>query len=64
MGSDHLLEPATATAPGRGSYLTAVIVVALVLGVAAGWVSHEFFPQSSARFADAISLLPTVAQKS
>jgi len=32
MGSDHVPEPATA--PGRGNNLTAVIVVALVLGVA------------------------------
>jgi len=44
----------------RRSNLTTVIVVALVLGIAAGWVSHEFFPQSSEGFADSISLLPTV----
>jgi Na+/H+-dicarboxylate symporter len=52
-----MTEPVTASS--RGNNLTAVIVVALFLGIAAGWVSHEFFPQSSAGFADAISLLPT-----
>jgi Na+/H+-dicarboxylate symporter len=53
MTSDH-------TAPAsRGNRLTSVIVVALLLGIAAGYVSHEFFPQSSARFAAGAALLPT-----
>src|SRR5512147_1207617 len=52
-----MAEPATA--PRRGNRLTTSIVVALILGIAAGWVSHEFFAESSAGFADAISLLPT-----
>ena len=52
-----MAEPATA--PRYGNRLTTSIVVALFLGIAAGWASHEFFPQSSEGFADAISLLPT-----
>src|SRR3954469_6162283 len=53
MTSDH-------TAPAsRGNRLTSVIVVALLLGIAAGYVSHEFFPQSTARFAAGAALLPT-----
>src|SRR5262249_2248291 len=43
----------------RGTRLTTVIVVALFLGIAAGYVSHEFFPQSSTRFAEIAALLPT-----
>ncbi|MEO8463705.1 MAG: dicarboxylate/amino acid:cation symporter [Gammaproteobacteria bacterium] len=52
-----MAEPATASR--QGNRLTTAIVVALVLGIAAGWVSHEYFPQSSTHFADSISLLPT-----
>ena len=52
-----MAEPATASR--RGNRLTTSIVVALFLGIAAGWVSHEFFAPSSAGFADSISLLPT-----
>src|SRR5215813_9413702 len=47
------------TAPRRGTRLTTVIVIALFLGIAAGWVSHEYFAESSARFADTMALLPT-----
>jgi Na+/H+-dicarboxylate symporter len=39
--------------------LTQLIVLGLVLGVAAGFVAHSEFPDASARFADATSLLPT-----
>ena len=42
----------------RGNRLTTVIVIALLLGIAAGYVAHEFFPQSSAGFADGAALLP------
>ena len=52
-----MTEPSTA--PRRGNRLTTSIVVALFLGVAAGWVSNAFYPESSVGFADAISLLPT-----
>ena len=47
------------TAPRRGTRLTTVIVIALFLGIAAGWVSHEYFPASSARFAEVMALMPT-----
>jgi Na+/H+-dicarboxylate symporter len=43
----------------RGNRLTTVILVALVVGIAAGYVAHEFFPQSSADFAETAALLPT-----
>src|SRR5437762_8615017 len=56
-GFNPMAEPATASR--RGNRLTTAIVIALFLGIAAGWVSHEYFPLSSAGFADAISLLPT-----
>jgi Na+/H+-dicarboxylate symporter len=36
-----------------------VIIVALLLGIAAGYVAHEFFPESSPRFAETVALLPT-----
>ncbi len=39
--------------------LTTYILVGLVLGIVAGYVSFTFFPQGSARFADIVSLLPT-----
>ena len=48
-----------ATASRQGNRLTTAIVVALFLGIAAGWVSHEYFPLSSASFADTIALMPT-----
>jgi Na+/H+-dicarboxylate symporter len=57
MSSAHKAEPATSSSPGNR--LTRVILVALILGIAAGYVAHDFFPESSARFADAIALLPT-----
>src|SRR5215813_1078967 len=47
------------TAPRRGTRLTTVIVIALFLGIAAGWVSHQYFPESSGGFADVMALLPT-----
>ncbi len=40
-------------------HLTLLIVVALLLGIACGWVANVYFPQDSAGFADAVSLLPT-----
>ncbi|HEY1284148.1 MAG TPA: dicarboxylate/amino acid:cation symporter [Steroidobacteraceae bacterium] len=46
-------------APRRGNRLTTVIVIALFLGIAAGYISHEYFPQSSTRFAELMGLLPT-----
>jgi Na+/H+-dicarboxylate symporter len=57
MSIEHPAEPVAAST--RGNRLTRVIVVALVLGIGAGYVAHEFFPQSSAGFADRIALLPT-----
>jgi Na+/H+-dicarboxylate symporter len=36
-----------------------VILVALILGIVAGYIAHEFFPQSSPRFAATVALLPT-----
>ena len=57
MSSEHSTEPVTASK--RGNRLTSVILVALVLGIGAGYVAHEFFPQSSARFAEGAALLPT-----
>ena len=53
----HMAEPVTV--PRRGTRLTTVIVIALFLGIAAGYVSHQFFPQSSARFAEIMALMPT-----
>jgi Na+/H+-dicarboxylate symporter len=47
------------SASKRGNRLTTSIVVALLLGIVAGWVSHEYFAESSERFAESISLLPT-----
>jgi len=57
MSSANTTEPAAASS--RGTRLTRVILVALILGIGAGYVAHDFFPQSSARFADTIALLPT-----
>src|SRR5262252_4800874 len=51
--------PKPATASSRGSRLTTVILVALILGIAAGYVAHEFFAESSPRFAETVALLPT-----
>src|SRR5262245_48205434 len=47
------------TVSRRGSRLTTVIVIALFLGIAAGWVSHEYFPDSSTRFSELMALMPT-----
>jgi Na+/H+-dicarboxylate symporter len=55
--SKHAAAPVTVSK--RRSRLTTVIIVALLLGIAAGYVAHEFFPQSSARFAETAALLPT-----
>jgi Na+/H+-dicarboxylate symporter len=41
------------------SRLTHFILVGLVLGIVAGYVSFTFFPEGSARFASIASLLPT-----
>jgi Na+/H+-dicarboxylate symporter len=56
-GLSYMAEPVTA--PRRGSRLTTVIVIALFLGIAAGWISHEYLPQSSARFSEVMALMPT-----
>src|SRR6185295_19509521 len=56
MSTANIVEPA---ASSRGNRLTSVILVALILGIGAGYVAHDFFPQSSTRFADTIALLPT-----
>jgi Na+/H+-dicarboxylate symporter len=40
--------------------LTRWIIVGLVLGIAAGYVSYAYFPESSAGFAEGVSLLPTI----
>ena len=52
-----MAEPVTASR--RGNRLTTVIVIALLLGTATGYVSHAYFPQSSPGFAETLSLLPT-----
>jgi Na+/H+-dicarboxylate symporter len=43
----------------RSNRLTVFIVVGLVLGIVSGYISHAYFSESSARFAEVISLLPT-----
>src|SRR5262245_22612406 len=43
----------------RSRRLTTFIVIGLVLGVSSGYLSHTFFADSSARFADIVGLLPT-----
>jgi Na+/H+-dicarboxylate symporter len=40
------------------SRLTLFIVIALVLGIASGYVANVYFPEGSARFADIAALLP------
>ena len=40
--------------------LTRWIIVGLVLGIASGYASFAYFPESSTRFAEVVSLLPTV----
>ena len=57
MSTANIVEPAAASS--RGNRLTSMILVALILGIGAGYVAHDFFPQSSTRFADTIALLPT-----
>src|SRR6185295_7690896 len=52
-----MAEPATASK--AGSRLTTVIVIALLLGTAVGYVSHEYFPESSPGLAETLALLPT-----
>ena len=42
----------------RSSRLTTFIVIGLVLGIIAGYVSHASFPESSTRFAEITQLLP------
>jgi Na+/H+-dicarboxylate symporter len=43
----------------RSNRLTIFILVALVLGIACGYVANTQFHESSARFAEIVSLLPT-----
>ena len=43
----------------RSPKLTTFIVLALLLGIASGYAANAFFPESSARFAEITSLLPT-----
>jgi Na+/H+-dicarboxylate symporter len=40
--------------------LTRWIIVGLVLGIVAGYIAYAFFPESSAGFAEVVSLLPTI----
>ena len=40
--------------------LTRWIIVGLVLGIVGGYVAYAYFPESSARFAGVVSLLPTI----
>src|SRR5688572_23245468 len=40
--------------------LTRWIIVGLVLGIAAGYIAYAYFPESSADFAQGVSLLPTI----
>jgi Na+/H+-dicarboxylate symporter len=40
--------------------LTTWIIVGLVLGVAAGYIAYAYYPESSAGFAQGVSLLPTI----
>jgi Na+/H+-dicarboxylate symporter len=40
--------------------LTSYIILGLVLGIASGYISYAYFPESSARFAETSSLLPTI----
>jgi Na+/H+-dicarboxylate symporter len=40
--------------------LTRWIVIGLVLGIVAGWVTHRFFPEDGAGVADAANLLPVI----
>ncbi len=47
------------TSKRAGSRLTTVILIALLLGTAVGYVSHEYFTDASARLADTLALLPT-----
>jgi Na+/H+-dicarboxylate symporter len=42
----------------RKSHLTTFIVIGLVVGIAAGYVSHTAYAESSARFAELTALLP------
>jgi len=42
----------------RSNRLTTYIIVGMVLGIATGYLCHQFFAQSSPGFADAASLLP------
>jgi Na+/H+-dicarboxylate symporter len=42
----------------RKSRLTSYIVIGLVVGIFAGYVSHSAYPQDSARFAELTALLP------
>src|SRR5262245_27758141 len=57
MSSENIA--GSVTRSRQGSRLTTVIIVALLLGIAAGYVAHEFFPASSPRFAETTALLPT-----
>src|SRR5262245_42447681 len=52
-----MAEPVNASR--RGNRLTIAIFIALLLGIAVGYVSHEYFPQSSAHLGERLQLLPT-----
>ncbi len=43
----------------RSNRLTTFIVIGLVAGIAAGYISYSAFPEDSARFSELISLLPS-----
>ncbi len=40
--------------------LTSYIIIGLLLGIAGGYIAYAYFPESSARFAELASLLPTI----
>lgn len=40
--------------------LTRWIIIGLILGIASGYIAYAYFPESSAGYAEAASLLPTV----
>lgn len=40
--------------------LTRWIIIGLVLGIASGYIAYAYFPESSARYAELSSLLPTI----
>jgi len=50
---------AVSSSSSASTRLTQLILAGLVLGIVAGYVVHQFFPDSSAGFASGVGLLPT-----